>query len=217
MRAPDPDHPTANRIRPHDWLHPLPLADYFPRRQPLEIDLGCGKGRFLLARAAANPHTNFLGIERMLRRVRKVDNKVRRGRLDNVRLLRMEGYYATTFLVPPESVQTYYVLFPDPWPKKRHHGERLFSPRFMDAIHRTLLPGGCLHVATDHLPYYEEIRALIGADTRFTPVAPFVPREEEQTDFERYYVTHKEIGRCSFRKKEGQSGRAVYSGTPPPH
>ncbi len=199
MKTPDPNNPSANRIRPDDWLHPLPLADYFPRGQPLEIDLGCGKGRFLLARAAAHPDVNFLGIERMLRRVRKVDNKLRRRKLDNTRLLRMEGTYATTYLVPPQSVRTYYVLFPDPWPKKRHHGERLFSPLFMDAIHRTLEPGGTLHVATDHLPYFEEIRELIDADTRFTPVEPFVPGEDEQTDFERYYVTHKEIGRCSFR------------------
>ena len=71
---------------PDDWLGPVPLADYFPKKQPLEIDLGCGKGRFLLARAKNHPDVNFLGIDRMLRRIRKIDNRLRRRGDDNARL-----------------------------------------------------------------------------------------------------------------------------------
>ncbi len=75
-----------------EWLGPLPVRDWFahPERR-LEIDLGSGKGRFLLARAAKCPETNFLGIDRMLRRIRKVDNRARRLDLDNVRLMRVDG------------------------------------------------------------------------------------------------------------------------------
>lgn len=184
-----------------EWLGPLPVRKWFahPQRR-LEIDLGCGKGRFLLARAAKNPETNFLGIDRMLRRIRKVDNRARRLDLENVRLLRMEAYYAVAYLVPPAAVDAYYVFFPDPWPKARHEGHRLFNRAFLDALHRTLAPGGVAHVATDHLPYFEQLSGVFAGDARFAPTEPFVPPEDEQTDFERYYIGQKPIGRLSVRK-----------------
>ncbi len=189
------------RILPDDWIHPLALENYFGRAAPLEVDVGCGKGRFLLARAAAHPETAFLGLDRMLRRIRKVDNKARRLGLANIRLLRMEAFYAVSCLLPAASVSVYYLFFPDPWPKKRHHDHRLFNPRFIEALHRTLVPGGVLHFATDHLPYFEEVRAILAGDARFEEVPPYEPPEEERTDFEQYYVRHARIGRCSVRRK----------------
>ena len=189
------------RIRPDDWLHPLPLARQFPSGQPLEVDLGCGKGRFLLERARANPGVNFLGIDRMLKRIRKIDHKAQRRGLLNIRLLRVEGYYAVSYLMPADSVQTYYIFFPDPWPKKRHHENRLFNPRFVDALHRTLLPGGVVHVATDHQPYFEIIRDILRGDARFEEIAPFLPTDAERTEFELWYLDKSPIGRISVRRR----------------
>jgi tRNA (guanine-N7-)-methyltransferase len=190
------------RIVPDDWLRPISPAQSFDSEQPLEVDLGAGKGRFLLAHAQRNPGTNFLGIERMLRRIRKMDRKAATRGLRNVRLLRMEAYYAATYLIPDASVRCYYIFFPDPWPKKRHHGNRLFSEPFMTALHRTLIENGAVHIATDHLPYFEEIKGYFQQDARFECVAPFVPDEEEQTDFERYYIERGEIGRCSYARRD---------------
>jgi tRNA (guanine-N7-)-methyltransferase len=189
------------RIWPADWLNPLPLDRHFAAAQPLEVDLGCGKGRFLLERAGAHPELNYLGIDRMLRRIRKIDHKAQRRGLRNLRLLRVEGYYAVAHLMPAEAVQTYYIFFPDPWPKKRHHENRLFNPRFLDALYRTLRPGGAVHVATDHQPYFEIIRDILRGDPRFEEIETFQPAPQERTEFELWYLDKSPIGRLSVRRR----------------
>ena len=189
------------RVQPGQWVDPLPLAQTFGNDRPIEVDLGCGKGRFLVERARTHADTNLLGIDRMLRRIRKIDNRVRRLGYPNVRLLRIEAYYAVAFLMPPEAIQTYYIFFPDPWPKQRHQDHRLFNPRFVDALVRTLVPGGAVHVATDHQPYFEAIRDILRAEARLEEIPPFQPTEAERTDFELWYLERSPIGRCSFRKR----------------
>jgi tRNA (guanine-N(7)-)-methyltransferase len=191
---------TTLRIIPGNWLDPYDFKAEFPHpERPLEVDIGSGKGRFLAARSGRFPEINFLGIERQLVRVHSSGRRCERAGRENVRLFRMEGYYAISKLMPDAYVSTYYFFFPDPWPKARHYDYRLFNPAFMDALHRTLVDGGCLHVATDHLPYFEEILELLQTDSRFTPIPPFEPDDEERTDFELIF-SHKQIGRCSFQK-----------------
>jgi tRNA (guanine-N7-)-methyltransferase len=193
---------TALRIIPGNWLDPYNFKSEFPHSdRPLEVDIGSGKGRFLAARSGRFPDINFLGIERQLVRIHSSGRRCERAGRENVRLFRMEGYYAISQMMPADYVANYYFFFPDPWPKARHHDNRLFNPAFMDALFRTLEVGGCLHVSSDHLPYYEEIYALLSVDKRFEEIEAFVPDDEETTDFELIF-SHKQIGRCSFRKIE---------------
>jgi tRNA (guanine-N7-)-methyltransferase len=186
------------RIHPEQWLNPIDFAACFDHPDhPLEIDLGCGKGRFLLARARKFPEINILGVDRMLNRIKRINRKALRANLLNLRVLRLDGYYTVTYLVPPQSVDTYYIFYPDPWPKGKHHHNRIFNELFMDAIARTLKPGGKIHASTDHLPYFEQIYKLIKDDSRFEETETFVPAEDEVSDFELIF-SHKTPGRCSF-------------------
>jgi tRNA (guanine-N7-)-methyltransferase len=192
---------TSLRIIPENWLdrYDFKAAFSHPDR-PLEVDIGSGKGRFLAARSGKLPEINFLGIERQLIRINSSGRRCERAGRENVRLFRMEGSYAIRYMMPDYYVANYYFFFPDPWPKARHEDHRLFNPRFMDALHRTLEEGGCLHVASDHLPYFDEIHALLSSDLRFAETEAFVPDDEERTDFELIF-SHKRIGRCSFRTR----------------
>ncbi|MCE9616406.1 MAG: tRNA (guanosine(46)-N7)-methyltransferase TrmB [Lentisphaerae bacterium] len=175
-------------ITPASWTETLRIGECFPTAQPMEVDLGCGKGRFLLARAAGHPDRNFLGVDRLLVRLRKVDRRIVRRGLPNVRLLRIESAYALTHLIPPQSVTVFYVFFPDPWPKRRHHPRRLFSTTFLASVRRTLVNGGVIHTATDHADYGAYIRKCFAADPAFTSIPPFEPVAEERTDFECLFV-----------------------------
>lgn len=193
--------PNTLRVFPDQWIDPTDFRTFFDHpERPFEIDIGCGKGRFLLARSGKFPEVNFLGIDRMLNRIRKIDKKAQRLGRENIRLCRVDGYYAATYLLPAESVDTVYVFYPDPWPKGKHHHNRLFNEPFMNSLARTLKPGGKLHAASDHLPYFEEIYELLKNDARFEETETFVPAEDEVTDFELIF-SHKTPGRCSFIRK----------------
>ena len=193
--------PETLRIFPEQWLEPIDFAARFEHpERPFEIDLGCGKGRFLLARARKFPEINFLGIDRQLGRIRKIGSKALRAGLFNIRLLRLDAYYTVTYLIPPQSVDAYYIFYPDPWPKGKHHHNRIFNGLFMDAIARTLKPGGKIHASTDHLPYFEEIYRLLKSDSRFDETETFVPAKDETSDFELMFK-EKVPGRCSFTRK----------------
>lgn len=182
---------------------PLSVDALFGTGGPIEVDVGCGKGRFLMAKARKNPGVPFLGIDKRLKRIEKVDRKVCREGLRNVRLLLAEAAEVIEERLPPLSVQTFYIFFPDPWPKRRHHRRRLFSGDFIDALHRTLLPEGRVNLATDDEDYYRQIRKLLAGDARFVEAAPYLPTEDETTEFETTFVTlGSRIHRCSFAKLE---------------
>jgi len=146
----------------------LDLAKIFGRKVPLHVDLGCGDGSFLCALAQRMPDKNFLGIERLLNRVRTSARKA--ASLDNVRLLRMESFYAVRYLLPAESVERFYLLFPDPWPKRRHHRRRIVTQDFLGSIHAALQKNGSIYVATDDVDYFRKIKETANSDPGFASI-----------------------------------------------
>jgi tRNA (guanine-N7-)-methyltransferase len=144
----------------------LDVEKIFGRKAPLQVDLGCGDGSFLCALAQRTPHKNFLGVERLLDRVRSSARKATI--LDNVRLLRMESFYAVRYLLPAESVERFYLLFPDPWPKRRHHRRRIVTPDFFSSIHAALQKNGSIYIATDDVDYFGKIKEIANSDPGFS-------------------------------------------------
>jgi tRNA (guanine-N7-)-methyltransferase len=146
----------------------LNVAELFGRSAPLHVDLGCGDGSFLCEMAQQFPKRNFLGIERLTQRVEKVRRKAEK--IENVRILRADTLFAVRNLRPESSVETFYLLFPDPWPKRRHQFRRIFTRDFLDAIAASLGKHGFLRVATDQLDYFHQIERLSRAHLQFQVV-----------------------------------------------
>ena len=153
---------------PESYIAPLNLLAIFGRVAPLQVDLGCGDGSFLSELAQRHPDQNFLGTEKLIGRVAKVCRKA--ASLENVRVLNVESSYAVRYLLPEASVETFYLLFPDPWPKRRHHRRRVVTKDFLDSIARALVKRGSLRIATDQRDYFEQIERTARNHSGFTIV-----------------------------------------------
>ena len=140
---------------PGNYFCRLSLQDLFTREAPLEVDLGSGDGSFALAMAHQFPDRNFLAVERLLGRVRKTCKRATEAGLPNLKVLRLDARYTVEWLLPFASVSRLHLLFPDPWPKARHHRRRLIEPTFLKALARVLVPGGEFLFKTDHEGYFE--------------------------------------------------------------
>jgi tRNA (guanine-N7-)-methyltransferase len=164
----------------------LDVAELFGRSAPLYVDLGCGDGSFLCEMGRQFPKRNFLGIERLTKRVEKVRRKAEK--IENVRVLRADTLFAIRYLLPQNSVETFYLLFPDPWPKRRHKFRRTFTRDFLDAVADALEKDGVLRVATDQLDYFHQIERLSRAHRQFQ-VLPRSPDDAvlPVTKFERKF------------------------------
>ena len=119
--------------------------------------------------AQLHPERNFLGLERLYTRLRNCCRKRRRFGAANVRLLRVETGYAAQYLLPPGSVSRFYVLFPDPWPKRRHWPRRLMQPEFLLSVAEALGEGGEFCIKTDDAHYFAHITRVAGGCARFPP------------------------------------------------
>lgn len=178
--------PSSFIITPNDVTRPLPEEAFNPCK-PLDVDIGCGKGRFLLGRAKNHPDRQILGIDRLKGRIQKLDGKLQRAGCTNGRLIRLEAFYSVAYLLPDDSVTNFFILFPDPWPKRRHANRRLIRPEFLETIGRKLKANGNVHLATDHLDYFAVMRDVFESDPHFNPIWPYQRDDSEKTDFEKIF------------------------------
>lgn len=196
------------RLDPEAALAGLDWRQVFGRDGRVEVEIGLGKGRFLLAAAAASPQVLHFGIEWSNEYLRIVETRAARSGLDNVRFVRMDAADLVRRAIPAASVSTYYVFYPDPWPKKRHHKRRFFQPANVEALARTLAPGGWLHAATDHDEYWTVIEPLLDGHEAFTREPAFggpefpLPLEGPLTNFEaKYEVEGRSRHRGTWRRR----------------
>ena len=167
-----------------DILQRLDFPALFGRPAPVELELGAGDGSFLLAHAAAHPERDFVGVERLLGRLRKIDRKGRRRGLANLRALRLEAGYVLEWMIRPGSLDALHVYFPDPWPKRRHWKRRLVNPRFVELSARALAPGGFVYLRTDDDAYFAQMTEVFDGGAEFERVPEPVGLLERRTDFE---------------------------------
>ena len=166
-------------------VEPLKLPELFPCPQPLEVELGCGDASFLVEYARRNPAKNFIGVERLLGRLQKLDLKGRRARLKNLRGVRIESAYFLQYLLPPHAAAVLHVYFPDPWPKKKHRRHRLINELFPALARTALAPGGQVFLRTDDADYFQQMNEVFEAAKAFEKIATSAELAEIVTDFER--------------------------------
>ena len=177
-----------------DFDGKIDFARIFGRSGSVHIDIGSGKGTFLVNEAKALPETNFLGIERASRYYRYCVDRVGRWALRNVRVIRTDAVELITNYLPDESVDCFHVYFPDPWPKRKHHKRRFFKYENLQQLLRTRKTKGEIKIATDHPDYFELITKLMESywnrieKTGFFPASGAEAGEGVGTNFERKYL-----------------------------
>lgn len=205
-------NPAAGRLDPREWF-----AD---PTKPFELEIGSGKGTFLVQQAALQPDTNFLGIEWAGEFYRYAADRVRRrreaGELTNVHLLHTDATVFMKWRCPDAFIRVIHLYFSDPWPKRRHHKNRVVQHPFLADAWRTLIPGGELRVVTDHAELWDWDEAHFAkwttpdhadlAERAGLPGAPAVPFE--RLNFDRPESAREgELVGTNFERKFIEEGR----------
>ncbi|MCF7956952.1 MAG: tRNA (guanosine(46)-N7)-methyltransferase TrmB [Phycisphaerae bacterium] len=182
----------------------MDLSTLFGQPGPIEIEIGSGKGTFLLNQAKAHPQTNFLGIEWANKYYQLSVDRMRRWNMTNVRVLRTDAVDFIGRYVPDQAIETVHIYFPDPWPKTRHHKRRFFNPDPILAVHRCLKVGGQLRYATDHAEYFQWTCDIIRNNEKIAPLFQEVDFAPTQAADEGEWVG------SNFERKYAIEGRSVY-------
>lgn len=143
----------------------LTSADIFGNDHPLELEVGCGTGEWLCAMAAANPDTNFIGVDNWTKVVYEAVKNAAETGVDNLKFIRAPFQFTHSRLAP-ESLHAVYMHYPDPNVRGRD-GHKLFNQPFLDVIYPALIPGGRLHVVSDHTEFFEEMLTIVETDPRW--------------------------------------------------
>lgn len=158
----------------------------------LEVEIGCGKGKFLVARAEENPHIHFIGIEKANRFLRRGIQKREKRELENLEFMKGDVRQILKEKILPESVEVFHIYFPDPWPKRRQRKRRLLTAEFFHLLHSRLKHCGLIEIATDFFDYFQEIKKTIEgmhgvwSQMRETQNERLFP-SQVQTNYERKY------------------------------
>ncbi|MBM3214891.1 tRNA (guanosine(46)-N7)-methyltransferase TrmB [Candidatus Poribacteria bacterium] len=186
----------------------------FGRSAPVEVDIGSGKARFLIESAQANPETNYFGIEKSGKPFHIGVERIAKSGVPNVRVIRDDAHRVIGEKVPAESVSAYHILFPDPWPKKRHHKRRIITPAFVAQLARTLRVGGSLHIATDIADYYDELALIVESNSAFRLASEGeYGVDSVATNFAaRYRDQGREMYRGTFVRSDREAARSQTSG-----
>ncbi len=180
----------------------LEWSSFFGNPNPVELDIGCGRGLFLFNAAVTTPQTNFLGLEIDYREGRRTATRLMKRDLPNARVIGGDAKKVLSEMVAPHSVQAAHVYFPDPWWKKRHHKRRIFTEEFLNQLANILQHGGHLHSWTDVAEYWDIIQSIVADHPDFeTLPAP----EERPAEHDLDYHT-------SFERKKRKLGSPIYRG-----
>ncbi|MBC7964553.1 MAG: tRNA (guanosine(46)-N7)-methyltransferase TrmB [Fuerstia sp.] len=180
----------------------LSWCEFFGNDQPVELDIGCGRGLFLFNAAVTTPLTNFVGLEIDYREGRRTATRLMKQDLPNARVIGGDCRTILTQMITPGSVQAAHVYFPDPWWKKRHHKRRLFNEEFTSMLARILRSGGLVHHWTDVADYFEMAQGLMDHHPDFIRCP--TPVEREASNDMDYHT--------SFERKKRKLGLPIYRG-----
>ena len=204
--------PEPMLLRLTDEAGKIRWTDIFGNDHPVELEIGAGKGTFLLAIAQALPEHNYLGIEYAKAYAEFAADRLRRHGVANARMVHAEATWWLRCHVPDSSLAALHVYFPDPWPKTRHHKRRLIQLPFLKEVHRMLVPGGKLRLVTDHADYFAHMQATLAAqnDLEVIPFDSPVALQADApagsivgTNFERKYIVEGRTFHATAARKPG--------------
>ncbi|MBX3417132.1 MAG: tRNA (guanosine(46)-N7)-methyltransferase TrmB [Pirellulaceae bacterium] len=182
------------------------VQDWFPTPQPLEVEVGSGKGLFLATQSKILPEHNFLGIEIAKKYARFAAYRLAKESCHNARMVRGDAQKLFELFLGDGSVHAVHIYFPDPWWKARHRKRRIVCDPFIKQVERVLEPGGILHFWTDVQEYFETGCETIRAASQLVGPNPVVLPDERgdnpyHTHFERrMLITDQPVYRCQFVK-----------------
>jgi tRNA (guanine-N7-)-methyltransferase len=182
-------HPAADNlvINPRETgFHRLDLSQLFGNDHPVIIEIGSGKGRFLVTTAMERPDLNLIGVEKALHYHRVIRERIVKRNLRNVRLINHDAFLVLRDMIPDASIAELHVYFPDPWPRKREQKRRIIRPEVLKEFRRVLVEGGVGTYVTDHREYFEAAAPLIEAEFRSERRIPG-PDDPPRTNYEAKY------------------------------
>jgi tRNA (guanine-N7-)-methyltransferase len=182
----------------HTGLVRLDLAQLFGNANPVMLEIGSGKGRFLISSAMEQPDVNFIGIEKSLHYYRVIRDRVARRALRNVRLINYDAFPVLRDMIPDASLSEIHIYFPDPWPRKREQKRRIIRAEALAQMRRTLADAGSGIYVTDHGEYFEAAAPLIAEFFRAETRIPG-PDDPPRTNYEaKYRAEGREIYEVRF-------------------